>query len=471
MPLSVSLTPISPTCPMGTNTCNGSISAAVTGNTGSPSFQYYKNGVPFATTQNIYNLCAANYRIVVNDSVSTTGGYAPATAESVLTAPAAINAHATIVNPTCAIDGSITLAPAGGTSPYTYLWNNSATTNSITGLNTGTYSVTITDAHGCKATFSFVVNSFVPFTVLVESKLEKCFEGEIELTALPSNGTAPYTYLWSTTKTIPTIQANAGTTYTVTVTDANGCEATTQVTAPTQIQSYLCCLADKLYQYGLKLQNGLKVCKCEKIKNLLLSVLIDVYDNFTSTQVDQQQLGIGSTLGFGAVGGNFFIAQSFIPQFDNIVAVMIKPTTSTGAYSGTAILSITDDSGGNPNNLLVSSDDISASYWNANANTPIIIPVTLPKLTIGNKYWVVLNTSVTNANHPNISINPTGTYGAIKKDTGSGWQNVSGSFTFQVLTEADTECLTDDKKQVVRDQLTNSCGCCGCEDLPQTQIT
>ena len=93
------------------------------------------------------------------------------------------------------------------------------------------------------------------------------------------------------------------------------------------------------------------------------------------------------------------------------------------------------------------------------------------KLIPGETYWIFLNVLTTNVNHPNIKINPTTTYGHIKKDLGGGWISGTGSFTFQEIGEAGADCLTDDQKQVIKDQLKTFCGCCnGCEDLPQHSI-
>src|SRR6185436_5450504 len=54
-------------------------------------------------------------------------------------------------------DGIVDLTPSGGNSPYTYLWSNGSTTQDISGLTAGTYTVTITDSKGCIATKSGTV--------------------------------------------------------------------------------------------------------------------------------------------------------------------------------------------------------------------------------------------------------------------------------------------------------------------------
>ncbi len=76
---------------------------------------------------------------------------------------AAISIAADVTNTSCSdvADGSINLSVSGGTSPYTYLWNNSSTTQNISDLPTGNYSVTVTDANGCQATASIMVDANV----------------------------------------------------------------------------------------------------------------------------------------------------------------------------------------------------------------------------------------------------------------------------------------------------------------------
>ena len=61
-----------------------------------------------------------------------------------------------VTNTTCtSAIGAISLIVNGGTAPYTYLWNNGATTPNISGLAAGAYSLTITDANGCSYQYAF----------------------------------------------------------------------------------------------------------------------------------------------------------------------------------------------------------------------------------------------------------------------------------------------------------------------------
>ena len=79
----------------------------------------------------------------------------------------------TVSNESCADnnDGSITLDPSGDGFPLSFSWSNQATGNSITGLNGGTYSVTVTDAAGCVRTRTFVVTTGLPDAPEIQSNV------------------------------------------------------------------------------------------------------------------------------------------------------------------------------------------------------------------------------------------------------------------------------------------------------------
>ena len=134
-------------------------------------------------------------------------------------------------------DGAIDITVSGGTGPYTFSWtdannNQIATTEDISGVPAGAYTVTVTDANGCTQTATFTVNE--PSAIFVQDSIVDVScnggsDGEIYITV--SGGTGPYTFSWTdannnqiaTTEDISGVPAG---TYTVTVTDANGCTYT-----------------------------------------------------------------------------------------------------------------------------------------------------------------------------------------------------------------------------------------------------
>ena len=135
----------------------------------------------------------------------------------------------------CLCDGTASVNIAAGNPPYTYLWSpGGQTTPSVTGLCAGNYTVSVTDANACGyptiQTFTIVNNN--PISLTTNHNNENC-SGDATATAsvTPSGGNAPYTYSWTpigqTTQTVSNLSAG---TYTVTVTDNNGCASVTMVT-------------------------------------------------------------------------------------------------------------------------------------------------------------------------------------------------------------------------------------------------
>ncbi|KIC63507.1 T9SS type A sorting domain-containing protein [Chryseobacterium taiwanense] len=123
---------------------------------------------------------------------------------------------------------TLTANVSGGTGSYTYLWSNGAMTPSIQVL-AGTYSVTVTDQNSCSKTASVTVSEPEQLMVSIGSTPILCHGGMSTLTANASGGTGSYSYLWSNGEMTPSIQVLAGT-YSVTVTDQNGCTASASVT-------------------------------------------------------------------------------------------------------------------------------------------------------------------------------------------------------------------------------------------------
>ncbi|HEY4800822.1 MAG TPA: SprB repeat-containing protein, partial [Bacteroidia bacterium] len=110
-----------------------------------------------------------------------------------------LNLFPTITNATCpdSSNGSISLTVTGGTAPYTYLWTpGGKTISSVTGLVSGTYSLSVTDNAGNSSTASYVVGP-APFEDGANIKEPVCtMNGEIIL--VTSGGTGALTYQWST---------------------------------------------------------------------------------------------------------------------------------------------------------------------------------------------------------------------------------------------------------------------------------
>jgi len=129
----------------------------------------------------------------------------------------------------CAFDDEITLEidVTGGTAPYTFEWSNGATTQNLVGIEPGSYTVRITDAEGCEIEATYEIPPRVlPIEIELVANQALCSPGErAQISANVTGGSGPYTYLWSNGATTPIISNLGPGTYTLTVTDINGCRA------------------------------------------------------------------------------------------------------------------------------------------------------------------------------------------------------------------------------------------------------
>jgi YVTN family beta-propeller protein len=140
--------------------------------------------------------------------------------------PCTLTATADGTNVLCngGTDGTATATASGNTAAVTYLWSNGGTTASISNLAAGTYTVTITEIASCTAVASYTVTEPALLS-LTCNKTDVTTNGGTDGTATVSatGGTSPYTYLWNSGETTASISGKTSGTYTVTVTDANGC--------------------------------------------------------------------------------------------------------------------------------------------------------------------------------------------------------------------------------------------------------
>ncbi len=170
-----------------------------------------------ATTQTIPVTTAGNYSVTVNVGIcSNTSPVVPIIVNALPSTT--ITASATALCPGTTATLSVPTAA-------TYLWSNGANTPSFATATPGSYSVTVTNAAGCSATsapVAITAASIPTVSVAPNGPVEFCTGGNVVLNSTASAGT---TYLWSNGATTPNITATASGVYFVTVTNAAGCQA------------------------------------------------------------------------------------------------------------------------------------------------------------------------------------------------------------------------------------------------------
>ena len=212
---------------------NGEIDVTVNGGTPPYSFNWSgDNGYINTTDLDIAGLDAANYTLTVRDALGCEQEFPV----QPVTEPDPLNATFSPVNATCsgADNGAINVTVSGGTPEYGFLWSGpgsfSETTEDVSGLEPGSYSLVLTDANGCLATYTDAVTITEPteITVVPTSNDISCNgAGDGTISIAVSGGTPGYTYAWSGPGGYSSDQPNLGSlgpgTYSLTVTDANDC--------------------------------------------------------------------------------------------------------------------------------------------------------------------------------------------------------------------------------------------------------
>jgi gliding motility-associated-like protein len=206
----------------------GTATVTGAGGVGQYTYSWAPSGGTGATAP---NLLAGSYTCTVTDANGCT-----TTASTIVTEPTLLTATSTQVDELCngGNNASATVTAAGGTSGYTYSWAPSGGTNATAStLLAGSYTCTVTDANGCTTTASLTITEPTAIALSTTFIQSTCGNANGQADVIPSGGTPGYTYSWSPTGgTGATATGLLAQTYTVTVTDANGCVATASVTVP-----------------------------------------------------------------------------------------------------------------------------------------------------------------------------------------------------------------------------------------------
>jgi hypothetical protein len=227
---------------------NGALTAQTSNFYGSADFYLYNTLTGFITSATTgYNtfimppvLSPGIYYVVADDGGGCTG-----TSETIIIKPSTTITWGFYVVEDSGCNsvesGKIYVTGLTGNAPFTYLWSNGETTDFITGLTNGTYSVTITDSTNCVLSQSATVGLVPPLGIagILTSVPPSCFSSDGEVTVTVSGGTGPYYYSASTGQinvsfsSSQTFQNIGAGLFSIKVTDAALCSATGSITVLT----------------------------------------------------------------------------------------------------------------------------------------------------------------------------------------------------------------------------------------------
>ncbi|MEM6396909.1 MAG: gliding motility-associated C-terminal domain-containing protein [Bacteroidota bacterium] len=174
-----------------------------------------------ASTEDVFGVGSGNFSVTVTD---VQGCEAEADIQVLPVVPLQLNSSVTDID--CNNPGSIFAFAIGGTAPLQYEWSSGQTTNQISNIPAGEYELTVTDANNCSVQGLYTVEEFSQISasgVLAQPACANDSTGAIDLTV--DEGTAPFTFSWSSGETTEDLSNLAPGDYTVTVSDNSNCES------------------------------------------------------------------------------------------------------------------------------------------------------------------------------------------------------------------------------------------------------
>ena len=210
--------------------CQGSATITATGGTLPYSYSWS------APSNTILNLCVGEYHVTLSDANGCQLDFDYTINEPDELQVVDNSTYSTDLTCYNSYDGEIRIRVVGGTGDMTYMWSDvGIASNRRRNLSAGEYRVTVTDEHGCSLSREFILNQPDPLIVMADNNSAVC-EGTVSFVqASASGGTMPYVYNWTTSNgtsvgNTPTFETtlHETTTYSINVTDNNGCQSNTE---------------------------------------------------------------------------------------------------------------------------------------------------------------------------------------------------------------------------------------------------
>jgi len=238
-PTEITITIDASTSPTSCGVADGTAAVTVTGGTVSGSYIYgWSDGASYSSSvEDPNDLPAGIITLIVTDDNSCTAtstiGLSDPNGPTIALASAAVTSLN--CNGDTNGDAQVDVTLNGGAASATYLWDdtNTTTTEDLSNVGAGTYTIEVTDNNNCVATFSVTITeptAISGITIVTDITCNGDNDGAIDLTA--SGGTGTLIYFWddASASTTEDISGLSGGTYTVTITDNNGCISSVSAT-------------------------------------------------------------------------------------------------------------------------------------------------------------------------------------------------------------------------------------------------
>ncbi len=239
-PTAIAITVDGTTNPTGCGVADGTASVTVSGGTisGAYTYSWSDGGTYTSSVEDPIDMPAGSIQLTVTDDngcVETTTVSLSDPNGPTITVDGASSTLALLCNGDANGDIQIDVVLNGGATSATYLWDDAGatTTEDLSGVGAGTYSVTVTDNNSCVASTSVTVTEPTAIVSAIDSTMDVTCNGlsDGELAVSATGGTSPYTFdLGAGAQSTGVFAGVAAGTYTVTITDGNGCVETTSVT-------------------------------------------------------------------------------------------------------------------------------------------------------------------------------------------------------------------------------------------------
>jgi gliding motility-associated-like protein len=323
-------------------------------NGGTAPLSYYWNTGD--STSSITGLPVGNYTLTVTDingcSISDS---LTLNQPTVLTSNASVTSNFNGTNISCngAMDGSAQVSGAGGVGPYSFLWNTSDTSTTISNLSVGTYAVVVTDANGCSTTdtVSLTEPSLFSITAGVQSNYNgyniSCAGGANgQVAALAIGGTGPYNYSWSNGSSSPGQNNLAAGMYIINVSDANGCSAADTLTLiePSALSS-MASVTSNYNGYNVSCQGAQDGSATVNAQGGVTPYSINWSNGSSGATVSNLDAGVHTVTIQDANGCSTNASVNLTEPGGVSVTATSSPTTCFGADDGSATLTVSGGTG------------------------------------------------------------------------------------------------------------------------------